>query len=171
MRLTMRKLFSHERGAVVIELALVAPLLVLMAAGIVDISNAYTRKLQLEQAAQRAIEKIQQTTQNTSVEDTLKDEVVCQVNGTDSSDNCITTAPITTDNVTVSYRLECTNADGTIEVQTDIDSAIDCTSSQTQAQYISVHVTDKYSPLFLIHFGADTDGTYHLSATAGMRTE
>jgi Flp pilus assembly protein TadG len=167
----MRKLSSNERGAAVIELALVAPILVLMVVGTVDVSNAYTRKLQLEQAAQRAIEKIQQTTQNKSVEDTLKDEAVCQVNGTDSSGNCITTGPITTANVTVTFRLECTNADGTVEVQTDVDSATDCSSSQTQAQYISVNVTDKYAPLFPIHFGVGADGKYHLAATAGMRTE
>ena len=106
-----------------------------------------------------------------TVEDTLKNEAVCQVNGVDGSGNCITTAPITTDNVTVSYRLECTNADGTVEVQTDIDAAIDCTSSQSQAQFISVRVTDKYTPLFPIHFSG-FDGTgYPLSATAGMRTE
>jgi Flp pilus assembly protein TadG len=167
----MRKFFSNERGAVVIELALIAPIFLLFVVGIVDMSNAYTRKLQLEQAAQRAIEKIQQTTQNKTIENTLKDEVVCQVNGTDSSDNCITSSPITTDNVTVAYRLECTNADGTVEVQTNIDSATDCTSSQTQAQYLSVHVIDKYTPMFPIHFGTDADGTYHLAATAGMRTE
>lgn len=167
----MRKFFRNDRGAVVIELALIAPIFVLFVVGIVDMSNAYTRKLQLEQAAQRAIEKIQQTTQNKTIEDTLRDEVVCQVNGTDNSGDCITTGPITTDDVTVAYRLECTNADGTVEVQTDIDSATDCTSSQTQAQYLSVNVTDKYSPLFPIHFGTAADGTYHLAATAGMRTE
>jgi len=167
----MRKFFRNDRGAVVIELALIAPIFVLFVVGVVDMSNAYTRKLQLEQAAQRAIEKIQQTTQNKTIENTLKDEVVCQVNGTDSSGNCITTSPITTGDVSVAYRLECTNADGTVEVQTDIDSATDCTSSQKQAQYLSVSVTDKYAPLFPIHFGTASDGTYHLAATAGMRTE
>ena len=34
-----------------------------MAIGIVDMSNAFSRKLTLEQGAQRAIEKIMQTTQ------------------------------------------------------------------------------------------------------------
>jgi hypothetical protein len=41
-----------------------------------------------------------------------------------------------------------------------------------QARYIQVAITDKYTPLFPIHFSEFTssDGTYHLSATAGMRT-
>jgi len=58
----MGKLFRNDRGAAIIELALVAPVLALMTIGIVDMSNAYSRKLGLEQGAQRAIEKIMQTT-------------------------------------------------------------------------------------------------------------
>jgi Flp pilus assembly protein TadG len=161
-----------ERGAAIIELALVAPVFALMAIGIVDMSNAYSRKLALEQGAQRAIEKIQQTTQDDTVDDTLKSEAVCQVNGTDTSGNCITTTPITAANVTVNYRLECTNADGSVEAKTGVDAADDCASSQKQAQYLSVSITDKYTPMFPIHFaGLDGDGTYHLSAVAGMRTQ
>jgi hypothetical protein len=35
-----------------------------------------------------------------------------------------------------------------------------------------VTVTDTYTPMFPIHFaGLNADGTYHLSATAGMRTQ
>ena len=59
-RLHRIRLLRDERGAAVIELALVAPVLALMVIGIVDISNAYSRKLALEQGAQRAIEKIMQ---------------------------------------------------------------------------------------------------------------
>src|SRR3954471_9820265 len=114
------QLAANERGEAVIEMAMVAPVLALGVIGIVDMSNAYSRKLALEQGAQRAIEKIQQTTQDDTVDDTLKNEAVCQVDGTDSSGNCITTTPITTANVTVNYRLECTNADGSVEVKTGV---------------------------------------------------
>ena len=48
-----------ERGASIIELALVAPVLASMLVGMVDLSRAYSYKLKLEQAAQRAIEKVQ----------------------------------------------------------------------------------------------------------------
>ena len=48
-----------------IELALVAPVLALMVIGIVDMSNAFSRKLALEQGAQRASRKIMQTTETT----------------------------------------------------------------------------------------------------------
>ena len=61
------KLFRDARGAAVIEMALIAPVLALGVIGIVDISNAYSRKLALEQGAQRAVEKIMQTTSYTTV--------------------------------------------------------------------------------------------------------
>jgi Flp pilus assembly protein TadG len=167
-----RKLYSNERGAAIIELAIIAPIFALMTIGVVDMSNAYSRKLGLEQGAQRAIEKIMQTTQGATVEDTLKTEAVCQVNGTNADGTC-KSSPITTADVTVTFRLECTNADGTVDVFTDADAATDCAASQTKAQYVSVTVTDKYTPMFPIHFaGLDSsDGTYHITATAGMRTQ
>jgi Flp pilus assembly protein TadG len=168
----MQKLFVNERGAAIIELAIIAPIFALMTIGVVDMSNAYSRKLSLEQGAQRAIEKIMQTTQGETVEDTLKTEAVCQVNGTNTDGTC-KSSPITTDNVTVTFRLECTNSDGSVEVHTDADAATDCASNQTQAQYVTVQVTDKYTPMFPIHFAGynRSDGTYHISATAGMRTQ
>jgi Flp pilus assembly protein TadG len=166
---TMRKLFRNERGAAIIELALVAPFLALMTIGIVDMSNAYNRKLGLEQGAQRAIEKIMQTTQDSTVDDTLKSEAVCQVNGTDADGAC-KTSPITTDNVTVTHTTECVDADGTVHVQADPDT--DCLGTQRTRTYISVTVTDTYTPMFPIHFASlNGDGSYHLSATAGMRTQ
>ena len=59
----MRKILSLsscERGASVIELALTAPILTTMIIGMVDLSRAFSMKLQLEQAAQRTIEKVEQ---------------------------------------------------------------------------------------------------------------
>jgi Flp pilus assembly protein TadG len=67
----LARLLKHERGAAVIEMALVAPVLALGVIGIVDVSNAYSKKLALEQGAQRAIEKIMDTTENSTVESTL----------------------------------------------------------------------------------------------------
>ncbi len=168
--------FGDDKGAAIIELALIAPILALTAIGVVDMSNAFSRKLALEQGAQRAIEKIMQTTGNTSVEATLKTEAVCQVNGVGSDGNC-KTAPITTSNVTVTYRLECTVA-GTVTAffQTSLDSVFDelvCPPGTTESRYIQIALTDKYTPLFPVRFASfnDSDGTYHISATAGMRTQ
>ena len=61
-----KRLSQDEGGASIIELALVAPILATLLIGMVDLSRAYSRKLMLEQAAQRAIEKIQQYQSTTS---------------------------------------------------------------------------------------------------------
>ena len=66
-------------------------------------------------------------------------------------------------NVTVEYHLEC---DG---VSTD---AAECAEESEASEWISVTVTDRYEPLFARHFaGINGDGTYHLSATAGVRIQ
>lgn len=172
--LNLPKFLRDEKGAAVIELALVAPIFAVMTIGIVDMSNAFSRKLALEQGAQRAIEKIMQTTGDDTVEATLKTEAVCQVNGVNANGTCKTT-PITTSNVTVTYRLECT-APTAVTVQTSIDSAVfdtlSCPTGTKESRYIEVGVTDKYTPVFPVHFASfNSDGTYHMSATAGMRTQ
>ena len=61
MGMSFHKLHADQRGAAVIELAMIAPILAMMVIGIVDMSNGYSRKLALEQGAQRAVEKIMQT--------------------------------------------------------------------------------------------------------------
>lgn len=177
MRGYSNSLASDNRGAAIIELALLAPVIALMVIGIADMSNAFSRKLALEQGAQRAIEKIMQTTGDQKVEDTLGSEVVCQVNGLNTDGTC-KTSPITTANVAVTYRLECTGSGGGVTVQSNTNSdtfdALTCPStSDVESRYIQVAVNDKYTPMFPIHFTKFTssDSSYHFTATAGMRTQ
>ena len=173
----VKKLAANDRGAAVIEMAMIAPVFALTVIGIVDMSNAYSRKLGAEQGAQRAIEKIMQTTETSTVANTLKTEAVCQVNGM-NDDNTCKTSQITTSDVTVTYRIECKTTSGTIAtVYTTTDVAIhdatDCAVNQKEQRYLEVKVEDKYTPMFPIRFAGFTsaDGTYHVSATAGMRTQ
>jgi Flp pilus assembly protein TadG len=176
-----RELLKSERGAAVIELALVAPILALLTIGIVDMANAYSRKLALEQGAQRAVEKIMQTTEDDTVENTLASEAICQVNGVNADGTCKAT-PIAAADVTVRWRRECTDSSGTrtqapaspYTTSADFDLAANACPAGTvkEADYIEVALTDKYAPMFPIHFsGYNADGTYHLSATAGVRTQ
>jgi Flp pilus assembly protein TadG len=158
----LRSLRGDKRGAVVIEFAIIAPVLALMTIGAVDLSNAFGKKLQLEQAAQRSIEKIMQTTGVLTVEQTIANEAVCQYNGTNTDGSC-KTSPITTANVTVVHRLECNGV-----LTTDAD----CATGETESRWVQVTVADNYTPMFPVHFSAiNSDGTYHLQAVVGMRTE
>jgi len=156
----LRKLRRNRSGTATIELALCAPILATMVIGVTDISIAYGKKLELEQAAQRAMEKVMQTTGGETPEDTIKIEAVCQYNGTDDSGTCLA-APITTDNVTVTYTLTC---NGTVA-----DYATDCAGGELEIRYITTRVTDTHEPMFNLHFGTGEDGKYNLEGEAGVR--
>lgn len=149
----IRTLVRDERGASIIEMAMVAPVLAMLLVGMVDISRAYSAKLQLEQAAQRSIEKVQQYRTTTSTYATLQSEAA-------------TAAGVSATAVTVDYWLECNGARAA-----DYNSS--CTSGQTSARYISVSIDKNFSPIFGTRFfpGANTDGTYTITAEAGLRTQ
>jgi Flp pilus assembly pilin Flp len=50
-------LLTDERGVSVIELGFLAPILAFMLLGMVDLANGYTRKMAIENAVNRAMEK------------------------------------------------------------------------------------------------------------------
>ena len=149
----LSSLARDDRGAAIIELAIVAPVLALLTIGVVDMSNGFATKLKLEQASQRAIEKVMQTTGNGTSEEIIIAEAASQ-------------AEVPVENVQVAYRLEC---DGT--VQSDPDGQ--CLDTQKASKWVTVTVNDKYEPLFALKkfkfSGLESDGTYHISAKAGMR--
>lgn len=164
-----------ESGAAITELALVAPILAVMAAGVIDISTAYSRKLGLEQGAQRAIEKIMQTTDDDTVENTLKTEAVCQVNGLDENGQC-RTSPITAANVTVTYKLICRTSAGVADsTRTSTDpAAFDLLTCPTAApvpnRFIEVRITDTFQGIFIHKFNG-SGNLFQINAAAGMRTQ
>ncbi len=172
----LKRLLANTRGTAVIEMAMVAPVLALTVIGVVDVSNAYSKKLALEQAAQRAIEKIMNTTENATVEATLANEVQCQVNGSTTSGGVTTCNTSATQTITVTWRLDCKVGATTTSQSTTVSSNYDgyvtaCTTSGgTKAGYVQVRVVDRYTPLFPVHFASFSGSSYPISATAGTRT-
>lgn len=174
-RLHRIRLLANDRGAAVIEMAMIAPVFALGVIGIVDVSNAYSRKLALEQGVQRAVEKIANTTENSTVESTLANEVKCQVNGSTTSGGVTTCNTSATQNISVQWRLTCTVGTNTSNGITTDSATYDgwvTACAGTKAGYVQVHVTDKYSPMFPVRFAGfnTSDSTYHIDATAGVRT-
>lgn len=140
-----------ERGNSIIELALVVPLLSSLLIGMVDISRGYSAKLQLQQAAQQAIEKVMQTNASSSVIASLTGEATAAA-GVGST-------------ATVDFWLEC---NGTR--QSDYNTS--CSSGQTYARYLTVDITKAYAPMFRVKFlGSNNDGTFTLHGKAGIRTQ
>lgn len=147
-----RHLARDERGASVIELALVMPFFAALIIGVVDLSRAYSTKLQLEQAAYRAVEKVQQYQSSDSTVGTLKTEAAAAAGVTE-----------TTTNPNISYSLEC---NGTAQAYT--------TACATGAvRRVTVDISKNFSPMFPSRAwpGANADGTITLHGRAGLRTQ
>ena len=154
-----KPLARDERGASVIEMALVMPILGSLLIGMVDISRAYSAKLQLEQSAYRAIEKVQQYQATESTYDTLKNEAVTAAQAAGFTN-------VTTNDVTVDYWLECNGARAA-------DYNTPCTSGQTYARWVTVDIAATFSPMFSSRRwpGANANGTFTLHGKAGLRTQ
>lgn len=147
-----RDFARDARGTATIELAVFAPVLATLVIGVVDMSMAFGRKLSIEQAAQRSIEKVMQTTGTSTPDATIISEASTQ-------------AEVPVENVTVTYRLECDEVHVT-------DYTQECDDGEIEARYLEVTVIDTYDPMFSLHFGGiGADGKYHLSAKAGMRIQ
>lgn len=147
------RITRDDRGASIIELALVAPILASLLIGMVDMSRAYSYKLNLEQSAQRAIEKVQQYQSTTSTYGTLQSEAAVAA-GVPASD------------VTIDYWLEC---DGSR--QSDYNTS--CSGSQTYARWVTVSVQGTFTPMFRSKYypRANSNGTFTIIGKAGMRTQ
>jgi Flp pilus assembly protein TadG len=155
----LRDLRSDERGTALIEMAFATPFLAAVLMGMVDISRAYSERLQLEQATQRAIEKVFNNQTASTSYNTLKAEAVS------AAQDAGFTAVTATD-VTIDYWLECNGAR-----EASYDSS--CDPGEVQARYLNVAMQKKFTPTFGTRFfpGANSDGTYTIRADAGIRTQ
>ena len=153
-----KSIARDERGASIIEMAMVTPVLGSMLIGMVDISRAYSAKLQLEQSAYRAIEKVQQYQATESTYTTLKTEAVSAATAAGFS--------VTDSDVTLDFWLEC---NGTR--QSNYDTS--CPSGQTYARWVTIDIAAKFTPMFSSRRwpGANSDGTFTLHGKAGLRTQ
>ena len=149
MQRLIKKLARSARGAATIELALVMPILTTLLIGVVDITTAFNRKLELEQAVQRSIERVMQTTTDETVEANIKQEAA-------------EAAGIDEDDVIVEYTLTC---DGV-----DTDYETDCTTGQAEVRYVNVSVTTTFTPMFPLAQLGMSDDHFTITAETGIRT-
>ena len=157
--MSFTRLAQDDRGASIVELALVAPILASLLIGMTDLSRAYSHKLLLEQAAQRSIEKVQQYQASSSTPDLLKAETV-------DAAKAAGFASTTDADVTVDFWLECNGVRAA-------NYSSNCPDGQTYGRWVSIDLRGKYSPMFRSQHwpGANPDGTFTLHGKAGMRTQ
>lgn len=154
------QLARDERGTSIIELALVLPLLATLVVGIIDISNGFSARLQLEQAAQRSIEKAVNGEKETAFFQTLRNEAMIA-------------AGVTADAVTVEYWLECNGVSQNTSPETmDEDYGKKCEDNVPYSRYVNVRIEKIYAPTFqAMMIGNNADGTFTLVGEAGVRVQ
>lgn len=150
----LRTILCDERGNSFIEMALVTPVLASLLVGMVDISRAVSAKVTVEQAAQRAVEKVQATEFKTSQLPDME---------TDAEAGAGTGSQATAD-----AWLEC-NHDG---VHLDYDTA-SCGTGASYAYYVRVRVTNSFTPIFGTRFfpGANSNGAVTVGGQATVRIQ
>ncbi len=160
---TLRKLSGDERGASIIEMALTAPFLAALVIGMVDISRGYNAKLQLNQAAQRAVEKAMQGMQGDESTDIFQglQEEAALVAGVDEED------------VDVRYWLECNGvSQNTSKATMAADYEKVCQPGEVYSRHLNVQIEKVYAPMFQTKWlGSNPDGTFDLIGEAGLRVQ
>jgi Flp pilus assembly protein TadG len=163
MMRTLRKLSGDERGASIIEMALTAPFLAALVIGMVDISRGYNAKLQLNQAAQRAVEKAMQGMQGDESTDIFQglQEEAALVAGVDEED------------VDVRYWLECNGvSQNTSKATMAADYEKVCQPGEVYSRHLNVEIEKVYTPMFQTKWlGSNPDGTFDLIGEAGLRVQ
>jgi Flp pilus assembly protein TadG len=163
MMRTLQQLHRDERGLAIVELAIAAPILACLLMGAADVGNAFSRKLALEQGAQRAVEKVMQTTELANVQNTIAGEVAIQ-------------AGVPSSQVTVTFPRYCDRRlmpDVARDTETGLAEGEPCAATETEGHYILVVVADEYTPFFpFLSMGTKLpNGNYKVQAKAGMRTK
>jgi Flp pilus assembly protein TadG len=160
----MRKpsaLLRDESGASIIEMGLMMPVLATLLIGMVDLSRGYSAKLQLEQAAQRSIERAMNGEKDTDLFESLEDEAVAA-------------AGVSASAVEIRFWLECDGVSQNTSPSTmvaDYENSV-CDDGEPQARYVNVRIEKVFTPMFGTRFaGAQSDGTYLLEGEAGIRVQ
>jgi len=160
MMTSFRNLVRSDKGNSLVEMGLVAPVLATLLIGMVDLSRAYSAKLQLVQAAQRTIEQVmQQSSVESDYSAALKTEGA-------------TAAGVAESAVAADNWLECSVDGITWTRQASFGGSCDA-ATPMYARYVTVDISKSYTPLFSSRFfpGASSNGTYTLHGKAGIRVQ
>ncbi len=155
------RLRANERGAALVELALVAPVMAAMVIGMTDLSRAFSMKLRLEQAAQRTIEKIEQqkSVATSGYNSALPAEAA----------SAATEAGFSTGNTITSDSWRECGSSTTHETFTG-----DCaSSSDAVSRYVSVKIENSFTPMFRSRLwpNANSNGDIVVSGYASVRIQ
>lgn len=157
----LARLRRDEQGTAAIELGLAIPIVFMLLLGLIDIARGYSIKLQLEQVAQRSIEKVMNGQADRATIAALRTEAAAAAEVPESS-------------VTTTAWLECSGGTGapTFFYHPNDDDQMCPTAQPIFRRYLSVRIVKSFSPIF--HFrwlGANADGSYTIVGATSVRTQ
>lgn len=125
---TILSFWKNNSGAAAVEFSFIAPLLITLIVGLMDMGNYIHSKMKLEQISRASVDYMLQGGEEANI----RNEVLNYYAGSDANTYTLTTERV------------CTCADGTAR---DC-SAISCGSGDHSRQYVQVSVDKTFSTLF-----------------------
>jgi len=146
----LRTLGGDERGVSVIELGLIAPVLALFIAGIIDLSQGLAQRFAMQQAVNGSLELLLARPLEADLgEDEVDYDYIV--------DHAAAAADVTEDDVTVDLWLQCD------DLRMD-DYSDTCPSGEDSARYFSLRIDKPFTGSFFV-------GEVDLFATGVMRIQ
>ncbi len=129
LRSFLPKLKRDERGAMMIETAIVAPVLILMSMGAFQVSQVVARQTELQNAAAEASAIALASPPDTATKRTVLKNII------------VTSTGLAAEKVTISEKFRCGSATAFV------DSASSCAGTKV-AHYVLIQLDDTYTPVW-----------------------
>lgn len=144
LRGLIQRVLRDDDGAMVIETAIVAPVLVLMSLGAYQVSGVVARETELQSAASEASAIALAAAPDTSAKRTTVKNVIMASTG------------LTADKVTISEVFRCDSE------TTYVNSATTCNSGDVRSRFVKIVLSDTYTPTWT-RFGVGSAINYSVT--------
>lgn len=144
MRGLLWRLYDDDRGAMLIETAIVAPVLILLALGAFQASGVVARQTDLQNAASEAAAIALAAAPDTAAKRTTVERVIEASSG------------LAPDKVTVSAAYRCDSS------ATYVTSPDSCASAKVVSSFVKITLTDTYTPTWT-EFGMGSPIQYNVT--------
>jgi Flp pilus assembly pilin Flp len=171
-----RAVREDERGTGLVELAMIAPMLAVLAVGIVDLTQGFNRRMELHDAVHRTLEKVAARRFRVLLSDGEVDTVFMQADAADA-------AGVPTEAVSVDTWLECDGVEQdsfTADCPALSNPPPDCSlpappttlkCAADTARYVRIRIDSFYTPTIGKFVSRNSDGTVPLSAEGSVRLQ
>jgi Flp pilus assembly pilin Flp len=174
--LAFRAVRRDERGAGLVELALIAPMLAVLTVGIVDLTQGVTRRMQLHDAAHRTLEKVAARNFKLDLKsdgepDTVLIEAEAEAAAGPGSKATVYSWLECDGEEQPKFSSKCPPLENPDPGCTDPSPPVGANCEPILARYIRITVESSFRPTFGTFVAPEKDGTFPLWAEAAVRVQ